>query len=321
MDVLTIGNALVDVLAHVDDQELAALGLEKGSWGLLDAEESERLYARMPPSVEVSGGCAANTAAGVVSMGGTAGYIGKVRDDQLGTVFTHDIRAAGVAYDVAAAVDGPPTGRCLILVSPDAQRTMRPYLGAAHGLVPDDVDERAVASATVTYLEGFLWDPPGAKEAFRRAIDAAHGAGRLVAFSLSDVVCIDTYGDEFHELLRSGSVDVLFGNEDEALRLTGASTVQEAARQVQQWCRLSALTLGPAGSLVVTPEGSTQVPAAPVEHVVDTTGAGDLYAAGFLYGLTHGADPAECARLGGIAAAEVISHVGARPEVELKTLL
>ena len=321
MDVLTIGNALVDVLAHVDDAQLAALGLEKGSWGLLDADESERLYARMPASVEVSGGCAANTAAGVVSLGGTAAYIGKVRDDQLGTVFSHDIRAAGVSYAVAPASSGPATGRCLILVTTDAQRTMRPYLGAAHGLVPDDVDRTLVASAAVTYLEGFLWDPPGAKDAFRLAIDVAHGAGQLVAFSLSDVVCIDNYGDEFRQLLESGAVDVLFGNEDEALRITGAASVDDAAEQVQKWCRLSALTLGPAGSLVVTPDGSTHVPAAPVERVVDTTGAGDLFAAGFLYGLTHGADPAECARLGGIAAAEVISHIGARPEVELATLI
>ena len=321
MDVLTIGNALVDVLAHAGDEELAALGLEKGSWGLLDADEAEHLYDRMPPSVEISGGCAANTASGVVSMGGTAAYVGKVRDDQLGEVFTHDIRAVGVEYATAPTTAGPPTGRCLILVSPDGQRTMRPYLGAAHELGPDDVDEALVSGAAVTYLEGFLWDPPGAKDAFRKAIDVAHGAGQLVAFSLSDVVCIDAHGHEFLQLLEDGAVDVLFGNEDEALRLTGAATVDDAAKQVQGWCRLAALTLGPAGSLVVTPDGHHRVAAAPVDRVVDTTGAGDLYAAGFLYGLTHGADPAECGRLGGIAAAEVISHVGARPEVHLSTLL
>jgi sugar/nucleoside kinase (ribokinase family) len=321
MHVLTIGNALVDVLAHASDEQLVAIGLEKGSWGLLDADEAERLYAKMSPSVEISGGCAANTATGVVSMGGTAAYIGKVRDDQLGAVFTHDIKAVGVDYAIPAATEGPPTGRCLILVSPDGQRTMRPYLGAAHGLTRDDVDSALVAAAEVTYLEGFLWDPPGAKGAFRKAIDAAHGAGRQVAFSLSDVVCIDAHGDEFLQLLEEGAVDILFGNEDEALRLTGAGSVDAAAKQVQEWCRLSALTLGAEGSLVVTPDGQHRVPAAPVEKVVDTTGAGDLYAAGFLYGLTHGADPAECARLGGIAAAEIISHVGARPEVQLATLL
>ncbi|MDQ1375071.1 MAG: hypothetical protein QOJ09_2409 [Actinomycetota bacterium] len=321
VDVLTIGNALVDVLAHVSDDELAALGLEKSSWGMLDAEQAEELYARMPPSVEISGGCAANTAAGVVSMGGTAGYVGKVRDDQLGKVFTHDIRAAGVDYRVMPAGDGPATGRCLILVSSDAQRTMRPYLGAAHGLVPADVPDDLVASADVTYLEGFLWDPPGAKQAFRKAIDVAHGAGRLVAFSLSDVVCVDSYREEFLQLLGDGAVDVLFGNEDEALRLTGAGSVDAAASEVQGWCRMAALTLGAEGSLVVTPDGVQRIAAAPVDHVVDTTGAGDLYAAGFLYGLTHGADPAECGRLAGIAAAEVISHVGARPEVDLSTLI
>jgi sugar/nucleoside kinase (ribokinase family) len=321
-DVVTIGNALVDVLAHADDDGLAALGLDKGSWGLLsEVEDADRLYARMPPSVEVSGGCAANTAAGVVSMGGRAAYIGKVRDDQLGTVFRHDIRAAGVAYDLAPTTEGPATGRCLILVSPDGQRTMRPYLGAAHELTAADVDRDVVASAQVTYLEGFLWDPPGAKDAFRTAIDAAHGASRMVAFSLSDVVCIANYREEFLELLQAGAVDVLFGNEDEALALTGADSMDAAAKQVQQWCRLSALTLGPAGSLVVTPDGWQSVPAEPVERVVDTTGAGDLYAAGFLYGLTHGADPVECGRLGGVAAAEVISHVGARPEVALATLI
>lgn len=321
MHVLTIGNALVDVLAHVSDEELAALELEKGSWGMLDAAQAEELYERMPPSVEISGGCAANTAAGVVSMGGTAGYIGKVRDDQLGTVFTHDIRAAGVRFDTKPATEGPATGRCLILVSPDGQRTMRPYLGAAHGLAPEDVDETAVADADVTYLEGFLWDPPGAKQAFRKAIEVAHAADRLVAFSLSDVVCIGSYRDEFLQLLESGSVDVLFGNEDEALALTGSTTVDDAARQVQSWCRVAALTLGADGCLVVTPEGSQRIAAAPVAQVIDTTGAGDLFAAGFLYGLTHGADPAECARLGGVAAAEVISHIGARPEVELATLV
>jgi sugar/nucleoside kinase (ribokinase family) len=321
MDVVTIGNALVDVLAHVSDEQLAAIGLEKGSWGLLDAEQAEDLYARMPPSVEVSGGMAANTATGVVSMGGTAGYIGKVRDDQLGQVFLHDIRAVGVEYAIPPASDGPPTGRCLILVSPDAQRTMRPYLGAAHELAPDDVDEGLVAAAAVSYLEGFLLDSPSASDVFRKVIDVAHGAGRKTAFTLSDVVAIDAHGDAFLGLLHDGSIDVLFGNELEALALTGAATVEDAAKQVQGWCPLAAITLGPAGSMVVTPDGVQRVGAAPVDHVIDTTGAGDLFAAGFLYGLTHGADPAECARLGGIAAAEIISHIGARPEVQLSTLL
>ncbi len=321
MNVLTIGNALVDVLAHVSDEDLAAIGLEKGSWGMLDAGEAEDLYGRMPASVEISGGCAANTATGVVSMGGSAAYIGKVRDDQLGEVFTHDITAVGVDYAIPAATEGPPTGRCLILVSPDGQRTMRPYLGAAHGLTPADVDPSLVASAEVTYLEGFLMDAPGAKDAFDKAIDAAHGAGRQVAFSLSDVVAIDAHADAFLQLLQGGAIDILFGNEAEALRLTGAASVDDAAKQVQGWCPLAALTLGADGSLIVTPDELHRVAAAPVDRVVDTTGAGDLFAAGFLYGLTHGADPAECARLGGIAAAEIISHVGARPETALKDLI
>jgi sugar/nucleoside kinase (ribokinase family) len=321
MDVLTIGNALVDVLAHVDDQELARLGLEKSSWGLLDADEAERLYALMPPSVEMSGGCAANTAVGVVSLGGTASYIGKVRDDQLGQLFLHDIRAAGVDYATPAAVDGPATGRCLILVSPDGNRTMRPYLGAAHELTLDDIDEAAVAAAQVTYLEGFLWDPPGAKDAFRQAIDVAHGAGRQVAFSLSDVVCIDSYRDEFIELLDNGSVDVLFGNEGEIKALVGTEDLDEAASWAQARCQLSALTLGADGALIVTPDGAHRVSAVGGVTVVDTTGAGDSYAAGFLYGLTQGADPARCGELGALAAAEIISHIGARPEVALSTLL
>jgi sugar/nucleoside kinase (ribokinase family) len=321
MDVLTIGNALVDVLAHVDDTELARLGLDKGSWGLLDADEAERLYALMPPSVEVSGGCAANTAVGVVSLGGTAAYVGKVRDDQLGKVFLHDIRAAGVDYATAPAAEGPATGRCLILVSADGERTMRPYLGAAHGLTATDVDETQVVAADVTYLEGFLWDPPGAIEAFRRVIDVAHGAGRLVAFSLSDVVCIDSYRDEFIALLDGGGVDVLFANEAEIAALVGTDDLDAAADWVRSRCRLAALTLGAAGSLVVTPDGSHRVGVVADVTVVDTTGAGDLYAAGFLFGLTHGADPARCGELGALAAAEIISHIGARPEVSLASLL
>jgi sugar/nucleoside kinase (ribokinase family) len=321
VNVLTIGNALVDVLAHVSDDELAALGLEKSSYGMLDAAEAEALYARMPPSVEVSGGMAANTAVGVVSMGGTAAYLGTVRDDQLGKVFTHDIRAAGVEYAVAPVTDGPATGRCLILVSPDGHRTMRPYLGAAHALGADDVPDDLVAAAEVTYLEGFLWDAPGAADAFAKAADVAHGAGRLLAVTLADVVCVDAHREQFLGMLEAGAIDVLFGNHDEVAAITGAATLEEGARVIQGWCRLAALTHGPEGSLVVTPDGIDRVAAAPVERVVDTTGAGDLYAAGFLYGLTHGAAPAECARLGGLAAAEIISHVGARPEVALSTLI
>jgi adenosine kinase len=321
LDVLAIGNALVDVLAHVDDDGLAQIGFEKASWGLVDEDEAERLYAAMPPSIEVSGGCAANTASGVDSMGGAAAYVGKVKDDQLGKVFTHDIRSAGVEFATEPLTDGPSTGRCLILVTPDAERTMRPYLGAAHQLAPSDIDEAQVARAQITYLEGFLWDPPGAKEAFRVAIAAAHRAGRKVALSLSDKVCVDNYRHEFLALLDGGHVDLVFCNEDEVTALFEVDDVDDAIRRLGDRCPQGVVTRGAQGSVVTSGDGLVAVPAVPVDRLVDTTGAGDLFAAGFLYGLTHGADAAECGRLGGIAAAEVISHIGARPEVRLSTLI
>ena len=322
LDVLAIGNALVDVLAHVDDAGLARMGFEKASYSLLDEDDAERLYDAMPPSVEVSGGSAANTAAGVDSMGGEAGYVGKVKDDQLGEVFTHDIRAIGVEYATPPSADGPPTGRCLILVTPDAERTMRTYLGAAHELTAADVDDEQVTRAKVTYLEGYLWLPDGPRDALHRAIAAARGAGRQVALSLSDPFVVETRRKELLALLDAGDVDLVFGNADEVTALFEVDEFDAAAAQMQQRCAVAALTRGAAGSVVVTAGGDrVAVSAAPVERVVDTTGAGDLFAAGFLYGFTHGADPAECGRLGSIAAAEVISHIGARPEVALSTLI
>jgi sugar/nucleoside kinase (ribokinase family) len=321
LDVLCIGNALVDVLASVDDDQLAALGLAKSSWGLVDADEAHRLYDLMPPAVEVSGGSAANTAIGVVSVGGSAAYIGKVRADQLGEVFTHDLRSTGVRFDTKAAQSGSPTGRCLILVTPDAQRTMRPYLGAANELTADDVDEELVADAQVTYLEGFLWDPPSAKDAFRKAMAAARAAGRKASLSLSDVVCVNNWRPEFLDLLERGQIDVLFANEAELCALYPDLDFDAAVERLRGVCPLAAITRGALGSLVVAGIETHEVPASHVDHVVDTTGAGDLFAAGFLFGLTHGESLARCGELGSLCAAEVISHVGGRPQRPLAELV
>jgi len=320
MDVLTLGNAMVDVLAMVSDEELARLGLEKNVWGLLDADEAERLYSAMPAGVEVSGGSAANTAIGVASLGGTSQYIGKVRNDQLGDVFVHDLRSTGVAYDTSVTTDGPPTGRCLIFVTPDAHRTMRPFLGAAHELTPDDVHEDAVAGADVTYAEGF-WDAPCARDAFRKALRIAHSAGRKAALSLSDVVCVNNFRDDFLAVLEAGEIDVLFGNEAELLALFPDVGLDAAVGRVRDLCPIAVVTRGEHGSIVVAAGETHEVAVAPVGEVVDTTGAGDLYAAGFLYGLTHGETLARCGELGSLCAAEVISHVGARPQRRLSELV
>ena len=316
---VAIGHAIVDVLTHADDTALDDLGLSKGTMTLVDAEQADVLYAAMGPAVEVSGGSAANTAAGIASFGGAAAFVGKVRDDQLGTVFSHDIRAVGVEYDTPPAQDGPATARCLVLVTPDAQRTMSTYLGAATGLRAEDLDDEVIARSRVTYLEGYLWDPPEAMDALRRAMAISHASGQRVAFSLSDPFCVERHRDEFLDLV-DDQVDVLFANEAEIVSLTGARSFEQAAEAVSGRCELAALTRGPQGSVVVVDGSMTEVPAMPVSRVVDTTGAGDLYAAGFLYGLTRGRDPAVCAGLGSVAAAEVISHVGARPQVSLADL-
>jgi sugar/nucleoside kinase (ribokinase family) len=322
LDVVALGSAIVDVLSTAVDADLDERGLVKGTMALVDDDRAHELYAGMGPAMEVSGGSAANTVAGVASFGGSAAFIGKVRDDQLGEVFAHDIRAVGVHYDTPAATTGPATARCLVFVTPDAQRTMTTYLGAATGLGPDDVDTALVASARYTYLEGYLWDPPEAISALRLAVAAASDAGRHVALSLSDPFCVDRHRKDFLELI-DDHVDVLFANEVEAMSLFEVSTLAgafDALRRLGR-CRLAAVTLGARGSAVVTPEGVTERPAVPVEHVVDTTGAGDLYAAGFLHGLASGADLVQCADRGSMAAAEIISHVGARPLVPLSTLL
>ncbi|MDA8231145.1 MAG: adenosine kinase [Magnetospirillum sp.] len=314
-----IGNAIVDVLVHADDGLLHTLGLAKGVMTLIDSGEAERIYGLLPPGVECSGGSAANTLAGVASLGARAAYVGKVKGDQLGEVFRHDIRSAGVAFDTPAAPDGPSTARCFVLVTPDAQRTMLTYLGACVELAPDDVDPAMIAASDITYLEGYLYDPPLAKQAFLKAADCAHKAGRQVALSLSDPFCVDRHRAAFLDLL-ADHVDILFANEAELTALYRTADVDEALRQVRGHCRIAAITRGAQGSVVVNGDTAVSVGADRVGQVVDTTGAGDLYAAGFLAGLVQGRDLAGCALLGGIAAGEVISHMGARPERPLAEL-
>jgi len=319
-DVVALGSAIVDVIAHATDADLRRHDLVKGTMALIDADAAERLYAEMGPAVEVSGGSAANTVAGVASFGGRAAFVGKVRDDQLGGVFTHDIRSVGVSYATPAAVGGPATARCLVFVTPDAQRTMCTFLGAAVGLAPDDVDVDAVAAARITYLEGYLWDPPEAIDALRRAVGVAHAAHRRVAFTLSDPFCVDRHRAEFLELVER-QVDVLFANEVEIMSLFETDDLDKAVDSVRGLCDVVAVTRSEQGSVVVAGGDTLVVPAALVADVVDTTGAGDLYAAGFLFGLARGMDLRRCAELGSLAAAEVISHLGARPQVPLSSLL
>ena len=319
-DVLGIGNAIVDVLSRADDAFLSKHGLVKGSMMLIDEQRADTLYAAMGPGVEVSGGSCGNTMAGVASFGGRGAYIGKVRDDQLGQVFGHDLKSIGVSFDTQSATSGPATARCLILVTPDAQRTMNTYLGACTGLGPNDIDTKLVGAAHVTYVEGYLWDAPEAKKAVLKAFDAAHAAGRQVSITLSDSFCVNRYRDEFRDLVRN-KVDILFGNEAEIKSLYEVETFEEALEATRKEAKIAALTRSEKGSVVIKGSETYAVPAAPVGKIVDTTGAGDLYASGFLFGLTQGKPLAECARLGGIAAAEVISHVGARPEQALRGLI
>lgn len=316
---LGIGHAIVDVLSHVDEQFLVDRSLVKGSMALIDDEQAARLYEAVGPAVEVSGGSTANTLAGVASFGGRAAFVGKVRDDQLGTVFTHDIRAVGVDYETAPATSGPETARCLILVTADAERTMSTFLGVSASLDPDDIDERQVASAAVVFSEGYLWDAPSAREALVKAMDAAHAAQRTVAFSLSDSFCVDRHRADFVALVRD-RLDILFANEDEICSLYGVEDFETAAGRVSDAVELAFLTRGAGGSVVVAGGERHVVPAGAVERLADTTGAGDQYAAGVLYGLTTGRDLEMSARLGSTAAAEVISHIGARPEVSLAEL-
>ena len=319
LDVVGVGNALVDVISMEKDDFIDAHGLVKGSMRLIEPDEAVRLYEAMGPGVEMSGGSAANTLAGIASLGGTGGFVGRVRDDQLGTVFRHDIRAVGVEFPVPPATDGAPTGRSLIVVTSDAERTMNTLLGAASELSPDDVDEAFVARGQVTYLEGYLFDRELAGQAFEKAAAAAHAAGRRVALTLSDSFCVERFLESFRELVER-EVDILFGNEDELCLLYETDDPFVALEAAEKVCDLVVMTRGADGSLLSDRGSRMEVEAEPVPRVVDTTGAGDLYAAGFLFGLTHGHDLATSARLGSVAAAEVISHVGARPETVLAGL-
>jgi len=319
-DVLAIGNAIVDVLARADDDFLIAQGMRKGGMSLIDEARAQAVYDAMGPAVEMSGGSAANTIVGVAGFGGRTAFIGKLKADGLGQAFSHDIRAAGVTFTTPPASDGPSTGRCYVLVTPDGERTMNTYLGAAQDLHPRDIDDDMVAASAITYLEGYLWDPEHAKEAFLRAAAIAHAAGRKVALSLSDAFCVDRWRDEFLQLMRSRTVDLIFANEAELRSLYQTADFDSALMALRADIDAAAVTRSEKGCLVLSPDGIEAVPAFPVERVVDTTGAGDLFAAGFLYGLARGADDRTCGRLGALAAAEIIQHLGARPEASLKQL-
>lgn len=318
-DVLTIGNALVDVLSHETDEFLEAHGLVKGSMTLIDTARADQLYAAMGPGIEASGGSAANTISGIASFGGKAAYIGRVFDDQLGTVFAHDMRSSGVVFRSAPAVEGPPTGRCLIVVTPDAQRTMNTYLGSSEFFGPEHVDSELIAAAQVTFLEGYLFDRPEAKEAYWKASEVAHDAGRRVALTLSDTFCVERHREAWRDLV-ANQVDILFANEHEALALYEVDSFEEALAAARADVEIAAVTRGPAGSVVARGDDLVDVEAHPVE-VVDTTGAGDLYAAGFLFGFTHDRTLAECGQLGSIAASAVLGHLGPRPGVSLRQLI
>ncbi len=319
-DVLALGNAIVDVIATADDAFLVSHAIQKGGMTLIDEPRAEALYAAMGPGRVVSGGSAANTVAGVASFGARAAFIGKVRDDQLGGLYRHDLGAQGVRFDTPSATEGPTTARCLIAVTPDGQRSMSTYLGACQGLSPADVDEELVRSSAHVYLEGYLWDPPAAKEAFRRAAGIAHGAGRRVALTLSDSFCVDRWRDEFLGLIRTGVVDIVFANEHELKSLYQTADFETAVAALRNENVLGVVTMSERGALAVSRAGTVTAPAFPVERVVDTTGAGDLFAAGFLAALSRGLEPREGLRLGALAAAEIISHIGARPEVSLGEL-
>jgi sugar/nucleoside kinase (ribokinase family) len=319
-DVLGIGNAIFDVLVRTDEKFLADHGMTKGGMALIDEARAGSIYRDMGPATEMSGGSAANTIVGVASLGARAAYVGKVKDDQIGKLYTHDIRAAGVAYETRPAADGPATGCSYILVTPDGERTMNTYLGAAQDLTVADIDPAQIEASRVVYLEGYLWDPKNAKEAFVKAATIAHGAGRQVALTLSDAFCVDRYRDEFLELMRKGTVDLIFANESELHSLYQTSDFDTALKQLRADTRLGVVTRSEKGCVVAAKDGVVAVPAFPIKEMVDTTGAGDLFAAGFLFGLVRNADHENAGRLGALAAAEVIQHIGARPLVSLKEL-
>ncbi len=326
LDLLVLGNAIVDVIARTDDGFLAAQNVAKGAMQLIDEERAEALFAVMGPATIVSGGSGANTAVGAALLGAKTGFIGKVRNDELGGLFAHDLKATGVSFSVPAATDGPATARCFVLVTPDGERTMNTYLGACQGLNPADVEEAVVASARVVYLEGYLWDPPAAKEAFRKAVKIAHGAGNAVALTLSDAFCVGRYREEFLGLIRDGSIDILFANIGELQSLYETDDPDAALKALRDERNgrglhlLALVTRSSEGAAVVKGGEIRTVPASPIDELVDSTGAGDLFAAGFLAGHARGLDHVTSARLGALAAAEVIQHIGARPQSDLVKL-
>jgi adenosine kinase len=319
-DVLGIGNAIFDILVQTDESFLSRHGMTKGGMALIDEARALSIYQDMGPAIEMSGGSAANTIVGVANLGARAAYVGKVRDDQIGRLYTHDIRAAQVAFETKPASDGPATGCSYILVTPDGERTMNTYLGAAQELMPDDIDAAQVAASAMVYLEGYLWDPKSAKEAFVKASTIAHDAGRQVALTLSDSFCVDRYRGEFLDLMRNGTVDLVFANEAELHSLYQTADFDTALTQLRSDAKLAVVTRGEKGCVVASKDGVTAVPAFPIDKIVDTTGAGDLFAAGFLFGLVRGVGFEAAGRLGALAAAEVIQHIGARPQTSLKEL-
>ncbi|MEW9854868.1 adenosine kinase [Novosphingobium sp. M1R2S20] len=320
-DVIAIGNAIVDVLAHSRDEVIDELGLTRGGMTLVDTARAEELYAHMGPTAQVSGGSAANTLAGLASLGARCAFIGQVADDALGEVFAHDIRAAGIDFATPARAGDPPTGRCLIFVTPDAQRTMNTFLGSSQFLPAEVLDLDAIASSAVLYLEGYLWDPEEPRAAMRKAIATAREAGRKVAFTLSDAFVIDRHGDDFRDMIAQGQIDILFANAVELAALTGIDDFDDALASLAAKVPVVVATRSEHGAVAIAAGERAQVPAEPVARVVDTTGAGDLFAAGFLFGHVRGMPLAECLRLGAICAGEIISHFGARPEVDLATLV
>jgi sugar/nucleoside kinase (ribokinase family) len=319
-DVLGIGNAIFDVLVQTDERFLSRHGMTKGGMALIDESRAAAIYRDMGPATEMSGGSAANTIVGLANLGARAAYVGKVKDDQIGRLYSHDIRSAGVAFETSPATDGPATGCSYILVTPDGERTMNTYLGAAQELSPSDIDAAQVAASAMLYLEGYLWDPRNAKDAFVKASTIAHEAGRQVALTLSDSFCVDRYRGEFLDLMRGGTVDLVFANEAELHSLYQTSDFDTALKQLRVDARLGVVTRSEKGCVVASTDGVTAVPAFPIERMVDTTGAGDLFAAGFLFGLVRGAGYEAAGRLGALAAAEIIQHIGARPQASLKEL-
>ncbi len=318
-NITAIGNAIVDVLAKVDETFISNNNLQKGGMTLIDEDQAEAIYSNMPPAIEKSGGSAANTVAGLVSLGGSAAFIGKVKNDQLGAIFTHDLKSLGVHYTTTPSQNGLSTARCLISVTSDAQRTMATFLGATKEITKNDIDEEIIENSQVIYLEGYLWDEQNAKDAMREAVRLALKHGREIALSLSDSFCVTRHRTEFLELIKN-SVDIVFANEAEVTELFNNSNVIESAKELSKICKVAAITLGSQGSLIISDDGVYVIEAGKNLNVVDTTGAGDLYASGFLFGYTQGYSLDECGRIATIAASEIIQHMGARPEVSLADL-